>query len=113
MISGLYAWTRSPFTWAAAVLIAVASAVSLWVSPPRGDVAGPPAEIGTAKVGGYCATIVTGFDGSVGALAPGSIDGQLKKVDAKDVDRSQCQPRKPSGEHDQGPADHGRWTPGG
>lgn len=89
--SALRDWTRSPITWAAAVLVAVAAGVSLWISPPGSDVAGPPAEIVKAKVGGYCAQIVAGEDGSVWALAPGSVDGQLRRVDAADVHRDDAE----------------------
>ncbi|WP_158167421.1 hypothetical protein [Mycolicibacterium smegmatis] len=81
-------WIVSPVTMTAAVLVAVIMGVWLVLDPPRGDVAGPPAEVAVAKVGGFCATIVTGFDGSVWALVPGAVDGQLKRVDAADVDRT-------------------------
>lgn len=92
MIAALTAWTRSPFTWIATVLIAVAAAVSLWINPPR-ELTGPPTEVTTAKVGGFCATVIRSADGNVWALAPGSIDGQLRRVDAADVDRdaAECQ----------------------
>ncbi|AMO59073.1 Uncharacterised protein [Mycolicibacterium phlei] len=92
-------WIRSPVTMLATVLVAVAAGGALWLSPPRGNVAGPPAEIGTARVGGYCARIVTGFDDTVWALAPGSRDGRLHRVDAADVDRNaaECRPTPAAG----------------
>jgi len=92
-------WIVSPVTWTATVLVAVAVGLALWLSPPHGDAAGPPAEIGTAMVGGYCARIVTGFDGTVSALAPGSRDGQLRRVDPADVNRHapECQPAAATG----------------
>ncbi|WP_458317943.1 hypothetical protein [Mycolicibacterium brisbanense] len=86
-------WIVSPVTMTAAVLVAVIMSVWLVLDPPRGDVAGPPAEVAVAKVGGYCATVISAADGNVWALAPGSVDGQLHRVDSADVDRtaSECQ----------------------
>lgn len=93
MSAALTTWTRSPFTWAAAALIAVVSGMSLWLSPPRGEVTGSPAEVTTAKVAGYCATVIAAGDGTVWALPPGSRDGKLRLVDPADVDRTaeECQ----------------------
>ncbi|MBF9519500.1 hypothetical protein [Mycobacteroides chelonae] len=94
MIAALTSWTRSPFTWIAAVLVAVAAGVSLWISPPRDDAAGPPSEVTIAKVGGYCAVTVTGDGGAAWALAPGAVDGQLHRVDPADVDRASAECRR-------------------
>lgn len=95
----LRAWIRNPFTAVVVVVVAVAVGLALWLSPPHGDVAGPPAEIGTARVGGYCATAVVGFDGDVWALAPGSRDGRLHRVDQADVklDAAECRPTPAAG----------------
>lgn len=93
-------WIRSPVTWVATVLVAVAVGVMLWLSPPRDDIVGPPASIeSTTRVGGYCATAVIGFDGEVWALAPGSRDGRLHRVDAADVKRDapECRPTPAAG----------------
>ncbi|MBX8687418.1 hypothetical protein GO011_08240 [Mycobacterium sp. 20091114027_K0903767] len=93
-------WILNPVTWVATVLVAVAAGVALLLAPAHDDVAGPPARIeSTAKVGGYCAVIVSGFDGAVWALAPGSRDGDLKRVDAADVNRHapECQPLAATG----------------
>lgn len=79
-------WIGSPVTMAVSVLIAVAMAIWLAVDPPR-ELVAPPAGIESAKVGGYCTRIVVGLDGAVWALAPGSRDGQLKRVDAADAQR--------------------------
>lgn len=87
MIAALYVWTRSPFTWATAVLISIAAGVSLLISAPR-ETTGPPAEVTTAKVGGFCATVIAAEDGTVWALAPGAVDGQLHRVDPGDVNRT-------------------------
>ncbi|MGV0675731.1 hypothetical protein ABQE62_05995 [Mycolicibacterium fortuitum] len=81
-------WLSDPATVVTGVILVVALSGWLLFAPPRADVAGPPAEIATAKVGGYCVIVVTGFDGGAAwALAPGSRDGDLKRVDAVDVDR--------------------------
>lgn len=87
------AWIASPFTMVTGVLVAVAAAVALLLAPAHGDAAGPP-EITVAKVGGYCATVVVGWDGAVWALAPGSRAGEPKRVDAADVDHNaaECKP---------------------
>lgn len=86
------AWIISPVTMTVAVLVAAVMGVSLWISPPR-EVAAQPVEITVAKVGGFCATVIAAEDGSVWALAPGAVDGQLKRVDAAGVDRgaAECQ----------------------
>lgn len=92
-------WCRNPFTAVATVLVVVAIGVVVLVVAPRGDAAGPPSRIETAKVGGYCARIVTSFNGEVWALAPGSRDGGLRRVDAADVvrDAAECRPTPAAG----------------
>jgi hypothetical protein len=90
------AWLISPVTMVVMLLVAGAMAVWLIVDPPR-EAAGPPATVTTAKVGGFCTRIVTGSDGSVWALAPGAVDGELRSVDAATVDRTECQPSTDGG----------------
>lgn len=87
MIAELTAWTRNPITWTASALVAVAAGVSLWISPPLHSV-DPPSEVSVAKVGGYCATVISAADGAVWALAPGAVDGKLKNFDPGDVNRT-------------------------
>lgn len=52
MIAALTAWTRNPFTWAAAVLVSMASAVSLYLNPPCALRAAPtPSPVAEVKQG--------------------------------------------------------------
>jgi hypothetical protein len=79
-------WIVSPVTMTVSVLVAVAMSAWLWLDPPR-EATAPPESVTTARVGGFCATVISGADGEVWALPPGSVDGQLRRVDKESVDR--------------------------
>lgn len=85
-VSAVRDWIVSPVTMTVAVLVAAVMGVWLVLDPPHGEVAGPPAGLTVAKVGGYCATVVATDDGSVWALDPGAVDGKLRRVDSESVD---------------------------
>lgn len=87
-------WIVNPVTMMAALILAAACAVSLFVSPPR-EVAGPPAMATRgADVNGRCSIVVSDFDGSVWA-APYN-GGELKKVDPAAVGPTGCKTVPPT-----------------
>lgn len=86
-------WITNPVTMTVAVLIAVTMGVWLVLDQP-GEAVAPPAEVTTAQVGGFCATVIAAEDGTVWALAPGSVDGKLKRVDPANVDRDAVECRR-------------------